>query len=580
VERKLSAILAADVVAYTRLMGADEAGTLRRLSELRKDFLEPLIAEHGGRIVKLMGDGLLVEFPSIVNCVACATAWQEGVAAREATGEGDKRLQFRIGINLGDVIVDGDDLHGDGVNIAARLEGLAPPGGVCLSGDAYRQVNGKLGVSFTDMGEQRLKNVAQAVRVFRVASEAPVSAASTARPNLSIPDKPSIAVLPFTNMSGDPEQEYFSDGISEDIITGLSRIGWLFVIARNSSFVFKGKAVDIRQIASELGVRYVLEGSVRKAMNKVRVTAQLIDAQSTGHLWSERYDRSLDDIFLVQDEIVGSIVHALGAADGILEKSERRRIAGLTAGNPTAYDYYLQAREQFDRQDDRNFDAAETLFRKSISIDPGFAPGYSALAWLFFLRFKLVRTRSFADVQGEVSNLALEALRLDENEYRAHTVLGFLYSQQGRYSQSVTHFDRALSINPNDANVMVWSAEVLVYRGRAADARVRCEHAIRLNPKCPDFYFWLLGFAQFHLGQYGEAADTLERMTAPRYARRLLAATYAYLGRTDDARAEAQKYLEIDPEFSISAWAASENYADPSERERYADGLRKSGLPE
>lgn len=403
--------------------------------------------------------------------------------------------------------------------------------------------------------------------------------APTSEP-LPVPDRPSIAVLPFTNMSGDPEQEYFSDGITEDIITSLSRISWLFVIARHSSFAFKERAVDVRQVSEELGARYVLEGSVQKAAKKVRVTAQLIDAQSSAHLWVGRYDRDLDDIFAVQDEIVGSIVHALGAADGVLEKSERQRSLETQVKNLTAYDCYLQGRDQFERKYDKNFEAAEALFREAIALDTGFARAYSALAWLHFLQFKLLRIESFEDIRQKALDLALHSLRLDRNDYRAHWVLGYLYTCEGKHAQGLAQFDRALTINPNDANVLVWSAEGLIYSGRMEDALERCQRAIRLNPICPDFYHWLLGFSYFHLGRYEDALTALERMTEPQFARRLLAATYAHLDRLEEARSEADEYMRVDPDFSITAWAKTEYYADPQELQRYTDGLRKAGLPE
>jgi adenylate cyclase len=307
-ERRLAAILAADVVGYTALMGADESGTLRRLTGLRREFLEPLIGEHHGRIVKLMGDGLLVEFASVVDAVACALAWQDGVAERGSATDESKRLQFRIGINLGDVIVEDGDIHGDGVNIAARLEGLAEPGEICLSDDAFRQVRGKIEAEFEDLGEQDLKNVAEPLRVYRIAGDGSGAArVAPEREPRALPDKPSIAVLPFANMSSDPEQDYFSDGITEDIITELSRFASLFVIARNSSFAYKGQAVDVRRVAEELGVRYVLEGSIRRAGHRVRITAQLIDRETGKHVWAERYDRDMADLFAVQDEVTQAI---------------------------------------------------------------------------------------------------------------------------------------------------------------------------------------------------------------------------------------------------------------------------------
>jgi len=569
VERRLAAILAADVVGYSRLMSADEAGTLSALRHLRAELFLPTVDRYRGKVVKNMGDGWLVEFASIVDAVTCAIEIQERLTTNE-------KIKLRTGVHLGDITHDEEDIFGDGVNIAARLQEIALPGGVVISDVARRSVDGKLAAAFADLGAHHLKNIADPITAYGWGMTAsPVNA--TASPH---PDRPSIAILPFINMSGDQEQEYFSDGITEDIISSLSKIGWLLVIARNSSFLFKGKPVDVRQISSQLGARYILEGSVRKAANKIRITAQLIDAQSSAHLWAERYDRDLEDIFDVQDEVVGSIVHALGAPDGVLEKSERQRRARSDANNTTAYDYYLQGREQTDRQGVGNFEAAEALFKKAIAADAGFAHAYSALAWLYFLRFKMLRTASFDDIHQNARDLALHALRLDPNNYRAHWVLGFLYSHMGKHSQALAQFDRALTINPNDANVLVWSSEVLVYWGRPGEALARCHRAVRLNPNCPDFYQWLIGFSHFHLGRYEEALAALERMTAPQYARRLLAATYAHLDRLDEARLEAEEYLKLDPEFSITAWARTEYYADPMELQRYVDGLRKAGFPE
>jgi adenylate cyclase len=579
-ERRLAAILAADVVGYSRLMEADEEATLVTLNACR-EVIDRLVATHRGRVFGSGGDSVIAEFTSPVEAVRCAVEIQQKIEARNADMPEDRRMRFRIGVNLGDVMAENENLFGDGVNVAARLEQLAVPGGIYVSDDLYRQVEGKADVAFDDLGEQRLKNLAKPVRVYSMRLGAGESGATkTPSKGLPIPDRPSIAVLPFANMSGDPEQEYFSDGITEDIIASLSRIGWLFVIARNSSFVFKGRTVDVRRVSNELGVRYILEGSVRKAANRIRVTAQLIDAQSSAHLWVERYDRDLDDIFSVQDEIVGSIVHALGAADGVLEKSERQRSLETQVKNLTAYDCYLQGRDQMDRQGDANFESAEGLLRKAIALDAGFAQAYSALAWLHFLRFKLIRTESFEDIRQKALDLALHSVRLDQNDYRAHWVLGFLYSHEGKHAQGLAQFDRALSINPNDANVLVWSSEVLVYWGRMEDAMERCQRAMRLNPNCPDFYFWMLGFSYFHLGRYEEALAALERMTAPGYARRLLVATYAHLDRLEEARSEAEEYMKVDPDFSITTWAKTEHYTDPTERQRYVDGLRKAGLPD
>ncbi len=481
IERKLAAVLAADVAGYSRLMGEDEAGTLSALRHLRAGLFLPTVDRNNGAVVKSMGDGWLVEFASVTDAVTCAIEVQEKLAEAD--------IKLRVGVHLGDITHEDEDIFGDGVNIAARLQEIAQPGGILISDVAQRSIDGSLAADFVDLGVYNLKNITAPITAFGWGMT------ETAADALPLPDRPSIAVLPFANMSGDAEQEYFSDGITEDIISSLSRIGWLFVIARNSSFRFKGEAADVRQISKELGVRYVLEGSVRKATNKIRISAQLIDAQSSVHLWTERYDRDLDDVFAVQDEVVGSIVHALGAPDGVLEKSERQRRHPSKAKNPSAYDYYLQGREQFDRQGIGNFEVAEELFQKAIAVDADFAQSYSALAWLYFLRFKMLRTATFDEIHQKARDLALRAIRLDQNDYRAHWVLGFLYSHMGKHSQSLAQFDRALSINPNDANVLVWSAEVLIYWGRPEEALDRCNRASRLNPNCPDFYYWLIGFS-------------------------------------------------------------------------------------
>jgi len=567
--RKLAAILAADVAGYSRLMGEDEAGTLRALRQLRREIFAPLVESHRGEIVKNMGDGWLVAFDAAGDAVACAVALQEALGPAA-------RLKLRIGVHIGDVTHEEEDIFGDGVNIAARLQEISAPGGILISDMAQRSVERKIALAFRELGPKNLKNIAAPVVAFAWSLAAAPCAAAPAAPA----DKPSIAVLPFANRSGDPAQDYFSDGITEDITASLSRIGWLFVIARNSASAFKGDAVDPQQAAAALGVQYLLQGSVRKAANRVRVTAQLIDARSAAHLWSARYDRELDDIFTVQDEAVGAIVHALGAPDGVLEKLERQRRRSATAENLTAYDDYLQGRELFDKQPQDDYRAAEKLFRKAIERDPEFAPAYSSLAWLYFLRFKLRHSASFAEIERPARDLALQALRLDASDYRAHWVLAFLNSHLGKHVQSATQFERALAINPNDANVLAWSSEVLVYSGQPAKAVERCRYAMRLNPNCPDFYYWLLGFALFHLGRYEDALSVLEGMTEPDYARRLLAAVYGQLGRLEEARAERETYLELDPDFCIENWAKNEHYSDPGELARYLEGLRKAGFPD
>ncbi len=576
-ERRLAAILAADVMGYSRLMGDDEERTLATLNACRQ-VIDGLVNDHRGRVFGSAGDSVIAEFASPVEAVRCGVEIQQELETRNAELPEDRRMQFRIGVNLGDVMAEGENLFGDGVNIAARLEQLAVAGGINVSYDIYRQVEGKIDVAFDDLGEQRLKNVAKPVRVYsvRLGAGGPGTTKRLSK-GLPIPDKPTIAVLPFTNLSGDPEQEYFADGISEDIITGLSKNPDLFVISRNSTFTFKGKSVRIRDVSEDLGAQYVLEGSVRKAGQRIRVTAQLIDAASDRHLWAERYDRDLDDIFAVQDEVVGSIVHALGATDGVLEKAARQRSIETSITNRGAYDCYLQAREHFYRHGDTGFEEAAALYEKAIELDPGFARAYSGLATLHFLRFRKFLTVPFESIEQKTHDLALHAVRLDPDDYLAHWVLGRLYSYLGKHTQSLAEFNRALHINPNDANVLADFADFLVYCGRTEEALKHCQRAIRLNPNCPDWYWWNLGFTYYHLGRYEDALESLEQMTSPDQARRLLAAVYAHLGRLDEARSEAEEFLKANPSFSIREWARTEPYTDPNELQRYVSGLHQAG---
>jgi TolB-like protein/class 3 adenylate cyclase len=371
----MAAILAADVAGYSRLMGADEEGTLARLKAHRRELVDPKIAEHRGRIVKTTGDGLLVEFASVLDAVRCATHIQHGMIERNMDVPPEKQIEFRVGINLGDIIIDGDDIFGDGVNIAARLEGLSTRGGICISRKVRDEVRDKLNLSFEDMGEQQVKNIARPIRVYRIAS----LATAPAKPMLALPEKPSIVVLPFVNMSGDPEQEYFADGIVEDIITALSRVKWLFVIARNSSFTYKNKAVDVKHVGGELGVRYVLEGSVRKVGNRVRITGQLVDAMSGAHIWADRFDGALDDIFDLQDRVTASVV---GTIEPKLRNVEMERVRRKPTESLDAYDLYLRALAQFDASHDSNLEALTLLYR-AIEIDPKYAAPYGLAAWCY-----------------------------------------------------------------------------------------------------------------------------------------------------------------------------------------------------
>ncbi|MEE9479700.1 MAG: adenylate/guanylate cyclase domain-containing protein, partial [Kiloniellales bacterium] len=417
-ERRLTTILAADVVGYSRLMGEDEAGTLVALKAHREAAINPKIAAHNGRIVKLMGDGLLTEFASVVEAVACAVEIQGAMAERNAEVPEDRRIQFRIGINVGDVMVEGDDIYGDGVNIAARLEGLAEPGGICVARNVFNQVKGKIDTAFEDLGEKEVKNIAEPVQVYRVSLSLPETAAlktGKTAPTLALPDKPSIAVLPFDNMSGDPDQAYFSDGMTEDIITELARFRSLFVIARNSSFAFRDRTTDVAEIGRQLGVQYVVEGSVRKAGNRVRVTAQLIDAATANHIWAERYDRDLDDIFAVQDEVVRTVVATLA---GRLEQAGRESAKQKPPSNLGAYDFFLRGRNHFYHMTCSDNRTAQEMFAKAIELDPGYAPAHAGLAKSNFLDWFGGWSADLQASRQRGVALAEKAVALDDTDSR------------------------------------------------------------------------------------------------------------------------------------------------------------------
>jgi len=445
--RRLAAILAADVAGYSRLMGADEEGTLAALKALRREVADPKIKEHRGRIVKTTGDGLLVEFASVVDAVRCAVEVQQGMAERNVEIPQDRRIEFRIGINLGDIIRDGRDIFGDGVNVAARLEALAEPGRICVSGVVHDQVRDKLDVVFDDLGEQQVKNISRPVHVWcvKLGTKPAVSAP------LALPDKPSIAVLPFANISGNPEQEYFADGIVEDVITELSRIRWLFVIARNSSFIYKGQAVDVKRAGRELGVRYVLEGSVRKGGNRLRITAQLIDAQTGAHLWAERYDRDLSDIFAVQDEITASVA---GIIEPALAEAEQQRVLRKAPERLDAWEAYQRGLWHFHKYGAEDNKTAQTFFRQAIALDPNFAPGHYGYSLALFWDFWLYSTRSVADAQGPALEEARLAVSLDDKDAMAHAVLAIMTMAGGEWEAALSEARTAFELNPNSAFVI------------------------------------------------------------------------------------------------------------------------------
>jgi adenylate cyclase len=586
-ERRLAAILAADVAGYTALMGADEAGTLRRFTDLRTEVLEPLIAAHHGRIVKLMGDGLLVEFASVVDALSCALAWQAGVAEHQASIDDDRRLGFRIGINLGDVIVEGEDIHGDGVNVAARLEALAESGGVCLSDDAHRQVRGKVEADFVDLGERDLKNVAEPVRVYQVqtAASGPAAAKPAGEP-LALPDKPSIAVLPFDNMSGDDEQEHFADGITEDLITALSKIRWFFVIARNSTFTYKGQAVEVTQVARELGVRYVIEGSVRRAGNRVRITAQLVDATTGRHVWAERYDRLIEDIFELQDEMAQTIA---GAVEPELSAAERESAVRKPPESLDAWETYqrgLWHLWNFNKDDNAE---AQRLLHQAQDLDPGFATAYAFESYSHYLDAMLGFAEAPAKSLSSALTAAKKALALDDKDPIAYFALGRVYMMRGQHDDSVAELERSVASNPSFALAHHGLGAALMLSGRLEEAAEALDRAIRLSPRDPVLWgtmcFRSLTCNLRH--QYEEAAEWGRRaMHEPRSADggywscAVLASALGNLGQTDEAREVLEEALRRKPDLSLGYLEETLPTKEPGGLNSYLEGLRMAGLSE
>ncbi|HEU5067556.1 MAG TPA: adenylate/guanylate cyclase domain-containing protein, partial [Sphingomicrobium sp.] len=550
--------MAADVVGYSRLASTDEDRTLARLRALRSDLIDPTVAVHSGRVIKRIGDGALVEFRSVVDAVRCAIEVQNGMLERNAGLSQDRRIEFRIGIHVGDVVEEDDgDLMGDGVNIASRLEGVAAPGAICLSEDAYRQVRARLDLSVGDLGSVQLKNISEPIRVYSLqvgiaAQPRPMTAAEIPATAPSTEVQPSIAVLPFANMSGDAEQDYFADGISEDIITSLSKLPQLFVIARNSSFTFKGKNVNIREIGRELGVRYVLEGSVRKSGKRVRITAQLIDAATGGHLWAERFDRDLTDIFEVQDGVTQQIVDALALN---LTAGERQRLASSHTDSLEAYDCLLRAREQLWRVTRETITRAREWSQKAIELDPEFASAHAFLALAHVLDYMNRWSASPPQSLQQAEEEAARAVALDDHDPYAHWALSIVNLYSRRHERAISEAERAIFLNPNSSEGHVGLGEALYYSGRSEEALECLDRAMRLNPYYPDVFLHFRALALFHLGRYEEAVATLKRRLARNpetdVSRVLLAATYGHLGRHDDARAEWREVFRVNPDYSL-----------------------------
>jgi TolB-like protein len=585
VERRLAAILAADVAGYSRLTGLDEEGTHAHLQDHLRLLVDPKVAEHRGRVVKNTGDGLLAEFSSAVDAVRCAVDVQRGMAGRNADVPHEKRIEFRIGINVGDIISDRGDIFGDGVNVAARLEGFAEPGGICISDDAHRQLRGKLDIAFEDAGEQQLKNIAWPVRVYRVRLS---DAAGTKRPTLALPDRPSIAVLPFQNMSDDPQQEYFADGIVEEITTALSRFRNLFVIARNSSFTYKGRAVDVKQIGRELGVRYVLEGSVRKAANRVRITGQLVDASTGAQLWADRFDDGLGDIFDLQDRVTASVVGAIAPK---LEQAEIERAKRKPTESLDAYDYFLRGMASFHQGGRKATAEALELFNKAIQLDPSFASAYGMAAWCYFgpMIFgpkMFTRTRDRKQEALEAERLARRAARLGTDDATALYAAGFVLAGITHdFDTSVALVDRALVLNPNLGAAWFVSGFVRLLHGEPEVGIEHFSRAERLSPFDP--FIWAVhtctAYAHFFAGRYEEALFVVEQVRdAPNYrpAIFLRAASSAATGRMDQAQRAMARIRELDPTLRISGLKERTPFSRPEQIARLTEGLRKAGLPE
>ena len=590
--RRLAAILAADVAGYSRLMERDEAGTLEALKSRRRNILAPLLTEHHGRIVKLMGDGVLVEFGSAVIAVQCAVDLQRRMDEANAGLAEDRRILLRIGINLGDVIVEGGDLYGEGVNIAARLQAMAMPGGICLSQTMVNHVSNKVEVQFEDLGERKLKNLDRPVRVYRVvgmASALERPSAIPGPPAAESPTGPSIAVLPFVNLSGDTEQNYFSDGITEDIIAGLSRFRQLFVIARNSSFRYRDQMVDVRQVARELGVRFVVEGSVRKAGTHLRVTVQLVEAATGNHLWAEKFDRELQDIFAMQDEITQSIVASIA---GRIEEADRRRALRKGAADLTAYDLLLRGKHCLTQGSQQHVLEARAILQRSLELDPEYAEAYVVLAETYFYEAMSNWSPSPEAAAERLFELAQDAAQLDGQSSGAHLCLAWGYWRiKGNYEMAEAQIEEAIALNPNDLDNYCFKGWLSTCAGNLEDGIWCSSQAIRRAPNMPEKCLHTRVMAEYLLGRFEQAITTFGRMVRPPVS--LLgwvAACYAELGRTAEARAAVAEFRARaraeatgPPDDDIAGWRAFWAKCfparEPGNLERLFVGLRKAGMP-
>ena len=584
--RKLAAILAADVAGYSKLAAADEERTLARLRALRSDLIDPTIAVHNGRVVKRTGDGVLIEFRSVVDAVRCAIEVQNGMVERNAGLPPERRIEFRIGIHVGDVVEESDgDLMGDGVNIAARLEGIANPGGSCLSEDAYRQVRDRLKEGFTDLGERELKNIARPVRVYAVKTGAPAPAPQASPSEKSGPPRLSIVVLPFANISGDPEQEYFVDGVTESLTTDLSRISGSFVIARNTAFTYKGKHVDLKQTGRELNVRYVLEGSVQRSGNRLRVNVQLIDAETGTHLWAERFDKPVADLFEMQDEIVARLANELGTQLVVAEARRAER-----APNPNSTDLYYQGLALFNKgASAENLTQARKFFERALALDPGNLDAWIGTGQVDAVLSATYQTDDGANALARAETTLTKALLQASNNAVAHQYMGLVLVQTKRVSQGIAEYERSLTLDPNLAESRALIGLAKIFDGRAEETERDENEALRLSPRDKSAWAWMhfSGSAKLYLGADEEAIAWFRRAIELRRDFPLthfwLAAALANLGRLEEAQTEAQVGLSLDPTFTIRRFLdrpESDNPVFLKQREHHADAMRKAGIPE
>ncbi len=580
--RKLAAILYGDVVGYSRLTGQDEEGTHRILSSYL-DAITDAIKNHNGKVVHFAGDAVLADFSTVKDALSCAVNAQREIKTRNQGFSDDTKLEFRIGVNIGDVIVDRNDIYGDGVNIAARLESLADSGGVCISGAVYDAIRGKLELVYEFLGEQRVKNIADPVRAYRVIIEPEQPEADTS-PAVALaqqPDKPSIAILPFENMSADPEQAYFSDGISEDIITDLSKVSGLFVISRNSSFVYKGKSVNVKQVGRELGVRYVLEGSVRKAGNKVRITAQLIDCNTDGHVWADRFDRELEDIFAVQDEVTQEIVSALQVQ---LTQVEQDHLSLRDTDNIDAYDSLLRGKEYYLRFTRDGNQQAREYYKKAVTLDPNYATALAELARIWVQARNHGWTEDLAAPLKQASDYAVRAVKLNNLLPQAHVVLGFINMWKLDHEAAITELDQGLALDPNHAEGHMYLAIILGFAGQPEKSMEWVDKAIRLNPGSPFWYLFAQGNAYYSLNRYPEAISACIKAAISNpnfiFAHLILLACYSNMGNQEECQAELKQCLARMPALSLT-WAKQVMpYKDTEVLNRFINDLRGAGLQE